>query len=86
MQNTIEKNTTIKAGNFIVSIGTEKHFVAIISPHTLEFVNQIRTKTNKRLRKVKRKLGLWLNAKDTFTYERISESDTLELINILKSK
>jgi len=87
MQNiTIKENTTIKVGNFIISIGIQTHFVAIISPFTNEFIQLKRIKTNKRLRKVKRKLGLWLNSKETFTFERMRKENILLLISILKSK
>ncbi len=80
----ITPNTTIKAGNHIVSIGIEKHFVAILSPSTHEFVELKRTKTNMRLAKVKRELKSWLSCSETFCFERLSESQTIKLINILK--
>ncbi len=74
----ITPNTTIKAGNHIVSIGIEKHFVAILSPSTHEFVELKRTKTNMRLAKVKRELKSWLSCSETFCFERLSESQTIK--------
>lgn len=81
---TLTPNTQIKAGNHIVSIGRETHFVAIISPQTGEFVELKRTRTNKRLRKIKREMKSWLNCSETFCFERLGEDQTIKLINILK--
>jgi len=81
---TLTPNTQIKAGNHIVSIGRETHFVAIISPQTGEFVELKRAKTNKRLRKVKREIKSFLSCSETFCFERLSEEQTIKLINTLK--
>ena len=77
-------NTILKAGNHIVSIGREIHFVAILSPSTHEFVELKRTKTNKKLAKVKRELKSWLSCSETFCFERLSEPQIIKLINTLK--
>ena len=71
----IIKNTVLKAGNHLVSIGKESHFVAILSPNTNKFVE---------LKRVKRKFKFWLSCSETFCFERLSEAQTLKLIQILK--
>jgi len=81
---TLTENTSFKAGNHIVSIGAETHFVAILSPSTHDFVELKRTKTNKKLAKVKREFNSWLSCCETFCFERLSETQTLRLIEILK--
>tara|TARA_R110000803_G_scaffold128127_1_gene195519 strand:- start:390 stop:638 length:249 start_codon:yes stop_codon:yes gene_type:complete len=81
---TLTPNTTLKAGNHIVSIGRETHFVAILSPSTHNFVELKKAKTNKRLAKVKRELKSWLSCDETFCFERLSEAQTIKLINTLK--
>jgi predicted dithiol-disulfide oxidoreductase (DUF899 family) len=81
---TITRNTTLSVGNHLVSIGVETHQVAILSKHTLNFVELKRTKTNKKLAKVKRELKSWLSCEKTFCFERLSETQTLRLIEILK--
>ena len=83
---TLQENTIIKAGNHLVSIGIEKHFIAIISPITTKFVKLVKSKTNKRLRKAKQEFKIWLNSNDTFTFERFDTDQTLRLIDILKGK
>jgi hypothetical protein len=77
-------NTILKAGNHIVSIGIEAHFVAILSPTTHKFVELKNTKTNKKLAKVKREFKSWLSCSETFCFERLSEAQALKLINTLK--
>ena len=77
-------NTTLKAGNHIVSIGREAHFVAILSPSTHKFVELKNTKTNKKLAKIKREFKSWLSCSETFCFERMSEAQALKLINTLK--
>ena len=77
-------NTTLKAGNHIVSIGREAHFVAILSPITHKFVELKNTKTNKKLAKIKREFKSWLSCSETFCFERMSEAQALKLINTLK--
>ena len=80
----LTENTSFKAGNHIVSIGTETHFVAILSPSTHNFVELTKTKTNKKLARVKKELKSWLSSDETFCFERLSETQTLRLIEILK--
>ena len=55
---TLKRNTTLSVGNHLVSIGREIHQVAILSKHTHNFVELKRTKTNKKLAKVKDNLNL----------------------------
>lgn len=81
-----KKNTLVQAGNHHLSIGRDGHQVAICSNATGDFVELKRTKTNKRLRKIKRKFGLWLTDSDRFFFERMSQENTLEMLNILKGK
>jgi len=81
---TITRNTTVRAGNHLVSIGREIHQVAILSPNTHRFVRLNKTKTNKKLLKVKKELKSWLSCEETFCFERLSETQTLRLIEILK--
>ena len=80
----LKANTTLKAGNHIVSIGMETHFVAVLSPNTNDFVELKRAKTNKKLAKVKRQFKSWLSCSETFCFERLSEEQTIKLINTLK--
>lgn len=81
---TLTRNTTLSLGNHLVSIGAETHQVAILSKHTHNFVKLKRTKTNKKLAKVKRELKSWLSCEETFCFERLSEKQTLRLIETLK--
>ena len=80
----LKPNTLIKAGNHLISIGREIHQVAILSLNTHEFVKLKRTKTNKKLAKVKREFKSWLSCSETFCFERLSETQTIKLINNLK--
>ena len=82
----LKENTTIKAGNHLISIGRTAQFVAILSPTTFQFVELAKSKTNKRLRKAKREFKAFLNSGDTFTFEHFSNKQTLRLIEILKGK
>ena len=84
--NNFKPNTLLNIGNIVVSMGRETHFVALISPHTNEFIKLDRAKTNRILRKVKRNLKTWLNSDDTFTFEHMTPDTTNQLINILKGK
>lgn len=81
---TITRNTTLSVGNHLVSIGRETHQVAILSKHTHSFVELQRTKTNKKLAKLKRELKSWLSCEETFCFERLSKEQTLRLIETLK--
>ena len=80
----LKANTILKAGNHIVSIGRETHFIAILSPTTNEFVELKRAKTNIKLAKVKREFKSWLSCSETFCFERLSESQALNIIQTLK--
>lgn len=77
-------NTTLKAGNHIVSIGIETHFVAILSPNTHDFVELKKVKTNKKLAKIKKEFKSWLSCSESFCFERLSEAQTIKLIKTLK--
>ena len=82
----LTKNTLHAAGNHIVSIGCDGHQLAISSINTGEFVDLKRTKTNKRLRKIKREFKLFLVSEEQFFFERMSNENKLRLIQILKGK
>lgn len=83
---TMTPNQLLSAGNHLVSIGRDGHQVAIQSRLTGEWVDLKRAKTNKRLRKIKREFKVWLCDREQFFFERMSEENTLRLIEILKSK
>jgi len=83
---THKTNTLVRAGNHLVSIGRETSFVAILSPNTNDFVELSRAKTNKQLRKVKRKFKTWLNCDNSFSFEFMTNELTNELISTLKNK
>jgi hypothetical protein len=82
---TLEKGTVIKAGNFIVSIGsfniTE---IAIISKSTGDFVKFKDIKKGGKLAKVKRKFKENLNSETTFTFSFMWPDTIAELIKFLK--
>jgi hypothetical protein len=82
----ITKNSILKAGNHLVSIGRDEHQVAIQSINTGEWVDLKRAKTNKRLRKLKREFSLFLVCDKQFFFERMSTENTTRLIDILKGK
>lgn len=82
----LENNTVHKAGNHLVSIGREGHQLAIQSLNTGEWVELKRTKTNKRLRKIKREFKLWLVSEKEFFFERLDKVQMERVIDILKGK
>ena len=82
----LESNTLHKAGNHLVSIGRDGHQLAIQSLNTGEWVDLKRTKTNNRLRKIKREFKLWLVCDKQFLFERMSTEQQLRVIDILKGK
>ena len=82
----LEKNTIHKVGNFLVSIGRDGHQVAIMSVNTGEWVELKRTKTNKRLSKIKREFRLFLTSNEEFFFERMSNEQQVRVIDILKGK
>ncbi len=82
----LENNTVHKAGNHLVSIGRDGHQLAIQSLNTGEWIELKRTKTNKRLRKIKREFKLWLCDTEKFFFERMSKEQQLIVIDILKGK
>lgn len=80
---TLKKGTHKKIGNIILSVSTlNEGEVALLSPHTYEFINLKRAKTNKILRKVKRNFK-HLTCDTTFCFWC---NDQEKLINILKGK
>ena len=82
-------NNQISAGNFIISISEkDSREVAIYSKSSGRFVSQNKQtlKRSWRLRKVKRELGVFLNAKDAFTFSYMPPHMIEHLENILKSK
>jgi hypothetical protein len=82
----LESNTLHKAGNHVVSIGRDGHQLAIQSLNTGDWVDLKRTKTNKRLRKIKREFKLWLCCDKQFFFERMSKEQQFRVIDILKGK
>lgn len=82
----LENNTLHKAGNHIVSIGRDGHQLAIQSLNTGEWVDLKRTKTNKRLSKIKREFKSWLSCDKQFFFERMSKEQQVRVIDILKGK
>lgn len=82
----LESNTLHKAGNHIVSIGRDGHQLAICSANTHKVVFLSKTKTNKRLRKIKREFKLWLCDTEQFFFERMSKEQQIRIIDILKGK
>lgn len=78
--------TMHKAGNHLVSIGRDGHQLAIESFFTGEWVELKRTKTNKRLRKVKREFKHWLVCEKQFFFERLDKGQMERVIDILKGK
>lgn len=82
----MKKNTLHRAGNHIVSIGKDGHQLAIMSAHTGDWVDLNRSKTNKRLRKVKRLLKSNLVDENQFFFEFVIDEEKQKVINILKGK
>ena len=81
------KNTLHRAGNHFVSIGRDGHQLAIISAHTGDWVDLKRSKTNKRLKKVKRLLKNNLVSEKQFFFEFVFDQEKKQkVINILKGK
>ena len=80
-----KKGTLISAGNHLVSIGTfDTSEIAILSPFTMKFTKQERTKTNKRLKKAKRRFKSFLLCDKDFCFGHFDNDMTKELISILK--
>jgi hypothetical protein len=83
----LKKGMLINAGNFQVSIGTfDIRDVAIISKHTGNFVEMKNIRKGGKLAKVKNRFKSNLNSKETFTFQFMQPTTTIELINFLKKK
>lgn len=83
----LKKGMLINAGNFQVSIGTYNITdVAIISKSSGNFVEFKNIVKGGKLSKVKSKFKLWLNSKETFTFQNMQPETTIQLINFLKKK
>jgi hypothetical protein len=82
----IKPLTTHKAGNHVVSIGRDGHQLAILSLNTGEWVELKRTKTNNRLRKLKRKFKHYLTCDKEFFFERLDKEQMVRVMDILKGK
>ncbi len=81
----IKKGTIIKAGNFLISIGTFRTSeIAILSAYSHEFIKQERAKTNKKLSKAKRIFKNNLDCYTNFCFRSFTDDMTNELILILK--
>ena len=80
-----KRGTIIKAGNFLISIGTFRTSeIAILSAYSHEFIKQERAKTNKKLSKAKRIFKNNLNCYTNFCFRSFTDDMTNELILILK--
>ena len=86
MENTeFKRGTTINAGNHLISIGTfTTSEIAILSKHTHEFTKLERTKTNKKLKKAKRRFKSFLCCDTSFCFRSFTDDMINELILILK--
>jgi len=87
MKNTIEikPKTLIRCKGFDVSIGTySTSDVAIISHSSGEFAKFKDIRKGGRLAKIKRKFKLWINSGDSFCFQFMPTTTTLELIQMLK--
>lgn len=80
----LKPNTTIRCKGFDISIGREKHQIALISQSTGEFTPFTAIKKGGRLAKIKRKFKMHLSSSQSFFWEFMTTEDTLELIKILK--
>ena len=70
---------------FTISIGTfDIEEVAIISNINGKFTPLKQIKISKRLKRVKRFLGLWLNNDTTFNFGRMPSKRINQLINIMR--
>lgn len=81
----IKPVTIIDCKNFAVSIGRESHQVGIYSRITGNWMELKQVKVSKKLRTIKRKFKACLCSSEQFFFEHMTEPQTLELINILKS-
>lgn len=79
----IKTNTKIRTKGFDISIGAEKHQIALFSQSTDEFTPFTSIKKGGRLAKIKRKFRIHLTSTTHFVFEGMSEQDTLELIKML---
>ena len=80
-----KRGTIIKAGNFLISIGTFRTSeIAILSAYSHEFIKQERAKTNKKLSKSKRIFKNNLNCYNNFCFRSFTDDMINELILILK--
>jgi hypothetical protein len=83
----LKKGMLINAGNFQVSIGTfDIRDVAIISKSNGKFVEMKNIRKGGKLAKVKNRFKSNLNSKETFTFQFMQPTTTIELINFLKKK
>tara|TARA_R100000426_G_C4818290_1_gene109384 strand:- start:1264 stop:1524 length:261 start_codon:yes stop_codon:yes gene_type:complete len=81
----LQKGTTIKTGNHLISIGTfSTSEIAIISPFTHDFIKLEKTKTNKKLKKAKRLFKSHLCSETDFCFRHFTDDMTRKLIDILK--
>ena len=79
----IKKGKRIRTKGFDISIGREKHQIALISLSTDEFTPFTSIKKGGRLAKIKRKFKRNLSSHSHFFFEVMTEQDTLELLNML---
>ena len=86
MEILIQKNQIIKAGNFLVSIGTYNTTdIAIISKFTGEFVKFKDIRKGGKLEKLKRKFKQNLCSTETFNFSFVQPDKLKEIVTFLKN-
>ena len=84
MEILIQKNQIIKAGNFLVSIGTYNTTdIAIISKFTGEFVKFKDIRKGGKLEKLKRKFKQNLCSTETFNFSFVQPDKLKEIVTFL---
>ena len=84
MEILIQKNQIIKAGNFLVSIGTYNTTdIAIISKFTGEFVKFKDIRKGGKLEKLKRKFKQNLCSTETFNFSFVQPDALKEIVTFL---
>ena len=81
----IQKNQIIKAGNFLVSVGTYNTTdIAIISKFTGEFVKFKDIRKGGKLAKLKRRFKQNLCSSETFNFSFVHPEKLTKIVNFLK--
>lgn len=81
----IQKNKIIRAGNFLIHVGTYNTTdIAIISKFTGEFVKFKDIRKGGKLEKIKRKFKQNLCSTETFNFSFVQPEKLNEIVNFLK--